>query len=201
MMMHTTEPLPFHIDGLNAWIESYAIHDDTLLSLGLLGRAAILEAIAATLMTRPTFSLDTYEHLHWPHAQSTPLRRFRKSLPSGHTHYLWVPLTTFPTLFAPGTPAYLLVRDQVPTTPPPMFAIMLNRLLACPILPEWIPALWHWGLATEWIQPTISLGLTLWKIDPIEENCVEWIQEHLRTGRLSINSPSNLSVNNQPLAS
>jgi hypothetical protein len=178
-------------DGYDVIVEAYALHPSTteLCLLSLVGEPDAIKAIKATLSIGLPFNITGITRCCWPKQADTFFTMLQRRLPSGAQAILWLPQHGTSVGVQHDTRAFIISRDQNPTSMPPTFVDILDRVLACPIRPEWGQALWVEAQQKQWVQRLDSYNCTVWEFLPQTEEIIAWLQKELRSRRLMIPTP------------
>lgn len=176
------------VNGFDAVVESYALDRGTrtVRLLSLIGQPQAIKAIRASISVGLPVELTGIGTLMWVQSKSSLFHVVHKRLASGSHAILWLPLpgTTFG--IEPGQPAYLIHRGPRPAGPPPSFLQTLDRVLACPILPEWAGPLWAAAVKYHWVRPLDCLHCHVWELGVHDDAMIEWIHRQLTRKKLPI---------------
>ncbi len=178
-------------DGYDVIVEAYALHPTTteLCLLSLVGEPDAIKAIKATLSIGLPFAITGVNRCYWPKQADTIFTMLQRRLPSGAQTILWLPQHGTSVGVQHDTRAFIISREQNQTSMPPTFVDILDRVLACPIRPEWGQALWVEAQKKKWVRQLDSYNCTVWEFLPQTEEIIAWLQKELRSRRLTIPGP------------
>lgn len=182
-----------HIESnhFRAVVESYAYRKISAAGrigfLSLIARPGTMRSLLANLYSRTLTTLTRSDQPQHPVLLSLPdhdsgwsFRTFHKPMPSGLLSTLLLPIQATHYGLSMNDPALLIDRHrpESPATPPDQFFSILNKLTPYPILQEWTPFIWQWGLKDGWITPLIADPYPTYVIAP---RCKE-LQQHIAKG-------------------
>ncbi|MEK7760538.1 MAG: hypothetical protein AAB433_03050 [Nitrospirota bacterium] len=175
-------------DGYSVVVEAFACHPVTrqLVLLSLVGEPDAMKAIRATLSVGLTFTITGCPRCEWPKHPDTFFTMIQRRLPSGAHSVLWLPQHGTSVGIQHDTRAYIIAREAPTEGPPPTFIDVLDRVLACPIRPEWQTALWEQARQSGWVKPLDSYNCTVWEFHPQINEIVAWIQTQLTAQHLTL---------------
>jgi len=170
-------------EGYDAIVEAYAVtpqkHEVCMLSIA--GQPDAIKALRAGLSIGLTVSITGLGHILWPKSDETRFTVTQKRLPSGAAAVLWLPQHGTSIGIQHDTTAYILQRQNADENPPPTFIPILDRVLSCPILPEWAAPLWAAAQEHQWVRPLHTYNCSAWAFEPHTNAIIEWIQHYLHT--------------------
>lgn len=205
--MHTvTEPTLDQLrilktDGYDAVVEAYAIHPTTreICLLSLVGEPDAIKALKASMSIGLRFSITGISSCTWPKEATTFFAMTQKRLPSGAQAVLWLPHHGTSVGVQHDTRAFIIDRTPHQTEMPPNFVYVLDRVLACPIRPEWGPQLWETAITRKWVSALKTYNCTVWEFTPKADDIIAWIHERLRTRQLTIPEPPSPAATERQL--
>lgn len=170
-----------HIESnhFRALVESYAYRKTSsgghIGFLSLITRPATMRSLIANLYKRELTYFSCADSSSPPllltlppHDSGWTFRSFHSPMPSGLLSTLLLPIQATQYGIAMNQPALLIDRARTGTesTPPDQFFPILNKLTSYPILPEWCPTIWRWGVRDQWITQLIADPYPTYEIHP-----------------------------------
>ncbi len=183
--------------GFEAIVESVAFQPEarTIAFLSLVGQPAAMKALHACFVLHTPVEITGVGPCEWPTGKDNLFHMIHRRLPCGAHASLWIPTTGTVYGIQPEHPAYIIQKTADASGIPQSFLPILDRLLPCPLLPQWAPALWEHGLHEKWILPLQSYGCQVWKITPHRHAITRWIETALRQHRLPApNAPTESNM-------
>lgn len=191
----------YHLESnhFRAVVESYAyrkVHSSgEIRFLSLIARPGTMRSLIANLYIRELTTLVSGEHdetrllIQLPnHDAGWAFRTFHSPMPSGLLSTLLLPTqaTQYGVTFE--QPALIIDRRQnnSETTPPDSFFPVLNKLVPFPILQDWCPLLWQWGLRDQWITKLTAHPYPAYDIRPRCHELQSQIAKGLMTHELPV---------------
>ena len=170
-------------DGYDAIVEAYAIHPKTkeVVLLSLIGQPDAVKALRACLSIGIEVRLTGQPYIRWPKEPDTFYTVIQKRCASGAQAVLWLPQHGTSVGVQHDTRAFLIERDREPPTLPKNFLHILDRMLPCPLLPEWAAGLWSAALTHAWVVPMDCYNCTVWEVLPKTDEIIAWINQYLMT--------------------
>jgi hypothetical protein len=189
---------PLNVAGFRAWADVYAMADEGLALVSLLGAQTAVEAVWAYLVAgEQAIELEGGVRLRRMRplahssgqadeaAREVRYRRCTARLPECAAVHL-VLAADVATLdgAAMGRPAFLVTAGEAGD--PARFWALWNRVCPLPALPTWAESLWQAGLRAGAIRRLAAVwGCCAWRIAPDEAAWQTIIEDGLRHGALS----------------
>jgi len=186
--MTTSSLIYLHTDGYEAIVEAYALHPTTqdVCLLSITGQPDAMKALRACLSIGLPVTITPNRRLQWPRDAETFFTVIQKRMPSGAQAVLWLPQQGTTIGIQHDTRAFIIDRGPDLTTMPTSFVHILDRVLPCPILPEWGPPLWQAAVTHHWIRPLTTYNCSAWEFLPKTDEVIAWIHHHLKHRTLLI---------------
>lgn len=185
--------------GYDAIAEAYAIDPNTneICLLSLTGQPDAIKALRACLSIGIDISLTGITCIRWPKNADTFFTVIQKRLPSGAQALLWLPQLGTSIGIHHNIRAFIIQRHSSDSSMPPNFIHILDRIVPCPVLPEWGPLLWPVALKHKWVRLLDCFNCSVWELNPNPDQLIAWIHRELQHQRLPLPPPAPLVITPQ----